>query len=337
MNIAPLIKHNYASIDGYQGVHVARSHAAIADGLVILDENIPVGVLTSVDLARKHHVIIMDCLSAKPTVEKADKISKVLEVMKASGHDVLLVYDQGSFLGTISQHDILNHLHGNLNRQKLSLQSVAHDLRSPIASIKMLGDMLQDNLILVENKQLVDYLNQSCDFAQKIIEDILLTEQTFEEMVNYSEENFDELVEECAAGLSTEFEKKELVLETDFRFGKSVKMDRPKFKRAIYNLISNSIKFTNNNGKIELSTVVKDNMLKLVVKDNGIGIPENIQEQIFDKFTRAKRRGTAGEPTTGLGMYLTKQIVELHDGSIEVESDGKSGTSFSILLPIKND
>lgn len=334
MNIASLIRYDYASLDGYQGVHIARGHAAIANGLVVLDENMPVGVLTSVDLARKHHTIIMDCLSPKPTVEKGDKISKVLEVMKGSGHDVLMVYDQQTFLGTISQHDILNHLHANLNRQRLSLQSVAHDLRSPIASIKMLGNMLQENLILVENKQLVDYLNQSCDFAQKIIEDILLTEQTFEEMVSYSVENFDELVEECAAGLSTELEKKQLALQTDLRFGKSVKMDRPKFKRAIYNLISNSIKFTNQNGKIELSTAITDNMLKLVVKDNGIGIPENIQGQIFDKFTRAKRPGTAGEPTTGLGMYLTKRIVELHDGSIKVESDGKNGTSFSIFLPL---
>lgn len=334
MNIASLIRYDYASLDGYQGVHIARGHVAIANGLVVLDENMPVGVLTSVDLARKHHMIIMDCLSPKPTVDKGDKISKVLDVMKGSGHDVLMVYDQQTFLGTISQHDILNHLHANLNRQRLSLQSVAHDLRSPIASIKMLGNMLQENLILVENKQLVDYLNQSCDFAQKIIEDILLTEQTFEEMVNYSVENFDELVEECAAGLSTELEKKQLLLQTDLRFGKSVKMDRPKFKRAIYNLISNSIKFTNQNGKIELSTVITDNMLKLVVKDNGIGIPENIQGQIFDKFTRAKRPGTAGEPTTGLGMYLTKRIVELHDGSIQVESDGKNGTCFSIFLPL---
>lgn len=334
MNIASLIKYDYASLDGYQGVHIARSHKAIANGLVVLDENMPVGVLTSVDLARKHHMIIMDCLSPKPTVNKGDKISKVLDVMKNSGHDVLLVYDEETFLGTISQHDILNHLHANLNRQRLSLQSVAHDLRSPIASIKMLGNMLQDNLILVENKQLVDYLNQSCDFAQKIIEDILLTEQTFEEMVNYSAENFDELVEECANGLAAELEKKQLNLHTDLRFGQSVKLDRPKFKRAIYNLISNSIKFTNQNGKIELSTVVANNMLKLVVKDNGIGIPKNIQEQIFDKFTRAKRQGTAGEPTTGLGMYLTKRIIELHDGSIEVESDGESGTSFSVFLPL---
>ncbi|AOM78791.1 ATP-binding protein [Pedobacter steynii] len=334
MNIASLIKYDYASLDGYQGVHIARSHKAIANGLVVLDENMPVGVLTSVDLARKHHMIIMDCLSPKPTVNKGDMISKVLDVMKNSGHDVLLVYDEETFLGTISQHDILNHLHANLNRQRLSLQSVAHDLRSPIASIKMLGNMLQDNLILVENKQLVDYLNQSCDFAQKIIEDILLTEQTFEELVNYSEENFDELVEECANGLVTELEKKQLNLHTDLRFGQSVKLDRPKFKRAIYNLISNSIKFTNQNGKIELSTVVANNMLKLVVKDNGIGIPKNIQEQIFDKFTRAKRQGTAGEPTTGLGMYLTKRIIELHDGSIEVESDGESGTSFSVFLPL---
>lgn len=336
MSISSFVRSDYATINAYEGISIARRSESIDKGIVVLDEDEPIGVLTPSDLARKQHQIIIDCLSAKPTVRKTDKIADVLELMEHSGHNILMVYDNDKFAGTISQSDILNHLHTNFKRQKLTLQSAAHDLQSPIASIKMLGDMLQNNLKLAENKELVDYLNQSCDFAQKIIEDILVTEQAIEEPMTFTDENFDELLDECVSDFSKVLEEKQISLFKDLQFGGTVKLDRPKFKRAIHNLLSNSIKFTHNNGKIDLSTRLWNNKLKLVIEDNGIGIPVNIQEQIFDKFTRAKRNGTAGEPTTGLGMYLTKQIVELHNGIIALKSDGKTGTSFTVLLALSH-
>ncbi len=332
MSISSFIKSDYTTVDAYGAVSIVRRSNFIEEGIVVLDEDKPIGVLTSYDLARKQHLIIIDCLSKKPSVKKTDKITDVLDLMEKSGNTVLMVYDNDTFAGTISKNDILQHLHANLKRQRLTLQSAAHDLKSPIASIKMLSDMLQHNLKLAENKELVEYLNQSCDFAQKIIEDILIIEQAMEDPVILSEENFDELLEECIASFYKELEEKKISLLKDLQFGRTVKLDRPKFKRALHNLLSNSIKFTHENGKVNLSTAIWENKLKLIIKDNGIGIPADIQEHIFDKFTRARRTGTAGEATTGLGMYLTKQIVELHGGSIELESDGQSGTSFTILL-----
>lgn len=332
MSISSFVKSNYTTINAYEGINIARHSNSIEKGIVVLDEDEPIGVLTSGDLARKQHQIIIDCLSAKPTVKKTDKIADVLEQMERSGNSILMVYDTNKFVGTISQSDILHHLHTSFKRQKLTLQSAAHDLKSPMASIKMISDMLQSSLKLAANKELVDYLNQSCDFAQKIIEDILITEQSIEESVTFTDEDFDELLDECISSFSKELEEKHISLLKDLQFGRTVMLDRQKFKRAIHNLLSNSIKFTHPGGRIDISTTLLNHKLKLVIKDNGIGIPKEIQEQIFDKFTKAKRAGTAGEPTTGLGMYLTKQIVELHDGIIGLESDGKTGTSFTILL-----
>lgn len=334
MIIAEFIKHDYTTIDAYDGVNRVRRSDSINKGIVVLEENKPIGVLTSADLAKKQHQIIIDCLSKKPVVKQTDKISDILNLMETSGNTVLMVYDDDLFVGTISQNDLLTHLYANLNRQKITLQSVAHDLQNPIASIKMLSDMLQNNLKLAENKQLVDFVNQSCSFAQKIIEDILVTEQSLEERSNFENEDFDELIEECVLGFSTELEEKQISLTKDLNFGQSVRLDRPKFKRAIHNLLSNSIKFTHRGGQINLLTNIHQGKLRFEIKDNGIGIPKKIQNEIFEKFTRAKRMGTAGEPTTGLGMYLTKQIVELHGGSIHVESNGQSGTSFLIVLSL---
>lgn len=332
MSITPFVNYDYVTLDAYAGVVTARRSESIEKGIVVMEENEAIGILTSSDLAKKQHLIIIDCLTEKPVVYKTDKITDVLNIMDSSGQNVLMVYDKETFVGTISQNDIIYHLNSSLGIQRQTMQWAAHDLKNPIASIRMISDMLQNNLKLTENKELVDYLNQSCDFALKIIEDVLTTEQVTEEAVFYTNEDFDSLIEESITYFSKELEQKQITLVKSLNFGKTIKIDRPKFERVIHNLLSNSLKFTYENGAIDISTSTENNKLKLVVKDDGIGIPENLQEHIFDKFTQAKRVGTAGEHTTGLGMHLTKQIVELHGGTIKMESDGKSGTSFSIFL-----
>jgi two-component system sensor histidine kinase VicK len=72
----------------------------------------------------------------------------------------------------------------------------------------------------------------------------------------------------------------------------------------------------------------------LKVQDNGVGIPEPLQEIIFHKFTKASRQGTGGEATTGLGLFIVKQIVSLHGGTIWLESSENRGTTFYVALPV---
>jgi len=337
MSILPFVRYDYDTLDAYEGVVSARRSASMDRGLVVMEEDQPIGILTASDLARRQYPIVIDCLSKKPIVNKTDKVADVLDLMENSGHNVLMVYDQDEFVGTISQNDIMQHLHSNLNLQKLKVQSAAHDLKNPIASIRMIGNMLQDSLKLVENRQLVDYLNQSCDFAQKIIEDILVAEQVAEEALECTLEDLDRLVEQCLSYFSNELKKKEISLVKDLNFGKMISIDRFKFERALHNLVSNSIKFSHSKTSISISTAASGNKLELVIKDNGIGIPKNMQDMVFDRFTKARRTGTAGEQPTGLGMYITKQIIELHGGTIQLESDGQTGTCISLFLDTTED
>jgi two-component system, OmpR family, sensor histidine kinase VicK len=105
-----------------------------------------------------------------------------------------------------------------------------------------------------------------------------------------------------------------------------------KFKRVLENLLANAVKFTPAGGQVTISVKNKGRKALLQVSDTGIGIPEHLQSSIFQKFTKANRVGTAGEPTTGLGLYLVKQIVEKHKGKIWVESKENAGSSFFIQL-----
>lgn len=331
MSIKQLVNIDYAILDAYDGVLWARQSDSIESGIVILEQDRPIGVLTASDLARKQHQIIIDCLSLKPSVAREDRIADVLEIMDSSGHNVLMVYDDKNFVGTISKNDITHHIRTSLGQQKLKVQSAAHDLKNPLASIKMITGLLQENLKLAENRELVDYLEQSCVFAQKIVDDILIAEQ-IADGAQFAEEDFDSVIEGCLAFFAKEMEQKKIFLSKKLAFGKSLRIDRLKFERAVHNLLSNSIKFCHENGTISVSTATVVGMLQFKIEDNGIGIPKHLQEKVFDRFTAARRTGTGGEKSTGLGMYIIQQIVEMHDGRLELDSDGHNGTSISIFL-----
>jgi two-component system sensor histidine kinase VicK len=112
-----------------------------------------------------------------------------------------------------------------------------------------------------------------------------------------------------------------------------VEFDDMKLMQAVNNLISNAIKFTPKGGIITVCLTDKDKTVLITVADNGIGIPQKYHDTLFDKFTRARRPGLNGEPTTGLGMSIIKTIVEWHRGQIWFESEENKGSTFYIEIP----
>ncbi|WP_227006387.1 sensor histidine kinase [Rufibacter latericius] len=110
-------------------------------------------------------------------------------------------------------------------------------------------------------------------------------------------------------------------------------MDEYKFSQVVNNLFSNAIKFTEDDGVIAIDLTERDGSVLITVQDDGVGIPEKFQGELFEKFTRARRPGLRGEPTTGLGMSIIKTIVEWHGGTIRFESEEGKGSTFYIELP----
>jgi two-component system sensor histidine kinase VicK len=114
-----------------------------------------------------------------------------------------------------------------------------------------------------------------------------------------------------------------------------VEIDEVKFIQVITNLISNAIKFTQDDGRITVRVEDKEDSgtLLITVEDNGIGIPKKYHASLFDKFTKARRPGLRHEPSVGLGMSIIKTIVEWHKGRIWFESEENKGTTFYIEIP----
>jgi signal transduction histidine kinase len=110
-------------------------------------------------------------------------------------------------------------------------------------------------------------------------------------------------------------------------------INKLKFSRVIDNLITNAIKFTSENGKIDIGLNDKENEILLSIRDSGIGIPEQLKEGIFTPFSKSGRPGTHNEQSNGLGLSIVKNIVESHKGKIWFESFVGKGTTFYISLP----
>jgi signal transduction histidine kinase len=123
----------------------------------------------------------------------------------------------------------------------------------------------------------------------------------------------------------------EFVVGRDFK-QVSARISRDKFSRVMENIFSNALKFSRKGDFVTVSVKTSGSNVIISVADTGIGIPPELKDNIFDPYTKARRHGTAGEKTTGLGMSIVKKIVEQHGGSIWFESEPGNGTTFFIKL-----
>jgi len=216
---------------------------------------------------------------------------------------------------------------------------VAHDLRGPYANIEMMAKMLQSKSMPVEQQQrFYDMILKSCLSARNIIAELL-------DMARFEQEGACQLEPTNLSCLLTDIEKewqlklKEtrqlLVLKADESI--QANLDAEKFKRVLDNLISNAVKFTRENGSIRLNLSQQDRKVLLSVTDDGIGIPDAIKPYLFEPFSKAGRKGVRGEQSVGLGLSITRKLVELQQGTIEVESQANQGTTFRIVLPATAD
>ena len=112
-------------------------------------------------------------------------------------------------------------------------------------------------------------------------------------------------------------------------------IDEEKIERIVFNLLSNAIKFTNKGGKILVNVENLQSKVRITVTDNGIGIPADKQEIIFDRFTQVDSTLTRKREGSGIGLSLVKSLVEIHGGNITLKSEVNKGSSFIIELPVR--
>ncbi len=215
------------------------------------------------------------------------------------------------------------------------LHIVAHDLRSPIASIMMLSSVIKRAGSKEETDKVLQYIHIACNNSLALIAEILgAAESQGNENDVQDIIDVDKLVNDSVELLWVKASEKKQTFNLQFSGrAKFFTGNREKINRVINNLLINAIKFSNDNKQITVTTSVKDKRVQIAVKDNGIGIPDKLKDKVFERFTKAKRKGTMGEPTFGLGLSICKEITEYYKGSIWFESKENEGTTFYLEFP----
>jgi two-component system sensor histidine kinase VicK len=256
--------------------------------------------------------------------------------------------DNGATLGYTIVEDISRRKALELDLKKLYeyqetiVHLVAHDLKSPLNTITSLGDLLKRNLQKLppetapetreQNLLLLQMISDTCQKASATIRDLLLIGE-LKSTHEFEETDLKGFLESQMAVLNVNAEKKGIVITFDPPSGPVyASLHKDKFMRVLENLLSNAVKFTNPGRHVTISLKKEGSGVLLQISDTGMGIPARLQPVIFNMFTKAARAGTQGETTTGLGLYIVRQIVELHGGRIWVESEENVGTSFFIEL-----
>lgn len=222
-------------------------------------------------------------------------------------------------------------------RKDTVLQILGHDLRAPLSTISMSANLLGKATAKQEGdkvKRFTEIINTTSQNALNLIQNILETEYLQAEHVKLKKIRV-ELLDRIANQIDTykiNDQRKQFSLNHSHN-AIYANIDVAKFMLVIENILSNAYKFTDLDGKIDIYVEKKQDTILMSVEDDGIGIPENLQPLIFDKFTQARRTGNRGERATGLGMHLIKKMVELHDGDIWFESKENVGTTFFVEIP----
>ncbi|UYZ59541.1 PAS domain-containing sensor histidine kinase [Hymenobacter latericus] len=248
-------------------------------------------------------------------------------------------YISGSAQDITRTKQYMDNAHKYNAKKNATLEILSHDLAGPLVVAQQLAEHIAQQSAVYQDatlNELIRLLHETCKDSVDLIRDFVDQEFMESASVVLKRERVD-----MVAWVNTvveEYQRSAQKLDKHFHFIAPsdpiyVSCDKNKFEQVLNNLISNSIKFTHDGGHITVKVEPAGTHVRVSVSDDGIGIPENLQPLLFDKFTKARRPGLRGEKTTGLGMSVIKTIVGLHEGRITFRSEENKGSSFCIELP----
>ncbi len=219
------------------------------------------------------------------------------------------------------------------------LALATHQLRTPIAAIRWNVELLKKKLLVSPEKSAIylDKIERNVFRTINLIKDFLSVSKL--EMGSYATKPevvdlnkfFTTIIDEFSELIT---DKK---LQVNYETGQpdlAIKIDKGLFHIVVSNLISNAVKYTNQNGNLNVSYEMQNETLFITIADDGIGVPESEKVKLFNKFFRASNARNHKAEGTGLGLYVVKQAVQLLNGSIKVDSGENRGTKFYITIPV---
>lgn len=281
--------------------------------------------------------VIISIIISNNISRPIEVVSNMADTIGEGGYDCKLDYES-NIVEIDNLIKSINELALKLDEQeklrKRLTTDISHELRTPLTSIQTHLEAIIDgvwepsperlNSVNEEVRRLTSLVNQLKNLAKF---------DSDKSKLNLSEVNLNQLIKNIV------YNNQGKALEKDININFELEdintyLDREKISQLIVNLLSNAIRYTNESGNIHLKLYKKDNYIKMHFKDDGIGIPKDSLNYIFERFYRVDESRSKHTGGIGVGLTIVKSIVDLHKGSIEVKSKVNKGSEFIITLPI---
>lgn len=268
--------------------------------------------------------------------QDSGELSAIHEVVVPSGRTFHLNMTRQENVGwIIVMHDITPFKEMDLLKSEL-IATVSHDLKQPLAVMNGYIELLLMHRKLDDTGvNFLEMVRKSIQSMRQLIDDLLdLAKIESGIRLDLQPVDVKELVDECIEALQPAIMSKAMQVSTQITDDiPPLLADRARLQQILLNLISNAVKYTQPEGRVQVLAEPRDTTIRIIIQDNGMGISPEDQAHIFERFYRVRRPETDSIEGTGLGLAIVKSLVEAHDGKIALESHLGEGTTFFLTMP----
>lgn len=320
------------------GVVVLHNPAAIK--LLEIQTDPVIGKPLSASIRHNSAISMVEEVLARSVVVSREFVPGSISRKYLRGYSSPVTNEQGTLIGTVTTFEDIS-AHKEIDRMKSDFVAmVAHELKSPLASVEQMIYALQvgcEHEAVSNCHTLHQRMTTRTKDLLRLIDNLLNLSKLESGTVIFNLEPVrgDEIIRHVLEIASPQADGKAISLtynacEEDWWFN----VDYDHLRTAVMNIVSNSIKYTPDGGEVLLTTTISGGFVNLSVKDSGIGIDSEDLPHIFDRFFRVKGKATRHITGSGLGLALVKEVVEAHQGYIDVQSTPNVGTTFTLSFPL---
>ena len=265
------------------------------------------------------------------------EISLILPVRKTFEINATPIFDNNVVSGCLVViHDITEIRRLETVRSDF-VANVSHELKTPLTSIKGFVETLLEGALddKENNRNFLKIVQDHAERLDSLVDDLLSLSHLESKEITLMKTSFNlkEQVENVISGFRSQLKKKDIEIKNELPAGISVTADKSRLEQVLINLIDNAAKFNKEKGFVRIFSEDINGKVKIIIEDSGIGIPEKDILRIFERFYRVDKARSRELGGTGLGLSIVKHIIELHNGSVGVESTEGLGSKFWFILP----
>ncbi len=286
-------------------------------------------------------IIVVGLVVSDRMMRPFQQLIRAVDEVKAGGEDNFTPVTDYQETVQISEACVamLQRLKNLDKTQQEFVSNVSHELKTPMASMKVLADSLvgRDDVPVEVYREFMEDIGTEIDRETEIVNDLLTLSRLDKEsaQLDIQEVNINAMLAKLKRKMTPIAQKNGIVLLFDTIRSVTAEVDESRMEMVITNLIENAIKYNHVGGWVRVVLDLDRTSFSITVADNGIGIPKEAQEQIFERFYRADESHSKTVSGSGLGLSLVRKAVGMHHGTIRVASAPEEGSEFTVRIPLR--